>query len=79
MSDAEHLSGFDCPGCGHSGVAHYRNPGCRSCRCSADPQCWCGLLASKHLLVPTEPDHCGDPCPFAGCPGCEFQTPEETK
>jgi lipopolysaccharide biosynthesis regulator YciM len=49
--DVEHLSGFDCENCGHPAMAHYRNPGCRNwetCRCNADPLCWCGSLSSKH-------------------------------
>lgn len=46
--DAEHLTGFDCARCGHAAGAHYRNPGCRSCRCNLDPLCWCGDLSSKH-------------------------------
>ena len=50
----EHLTEFDCMDCGHGAVDHYRNPGCRhwrTCRCNADPLCWCGLLASKHLAT----------------------------
>lgn len=53
--DVEHLSGFDCLGCGHSAMAHYRNLGCRACEregrpfCNTDPLCWCGVLGSKHV------------------------------
>lgn len=54
MSDVEHLSGFDCGRCGHSGMAHYRNPSCRACRCSSDPVCWCGRLTSKHEAPTTD-------------------------